>query len=186
MRARKRMPTYWPPEIWCSRVMITLGLLLGGLSPFIQGRDGRLISIVAALTLVVLGLSFWLIRRKEAREIARFEQRAGIEGSAFLAELGIPASSPLAEKVLAVRDRLAELGGVPPESLRATDRLSDELQHLPFYDSLDALGIMLILEDEFGHVPEEEKRDLLQRQYRDPVAIRDLILWAIEANQQRT
>ncbi len=113
-----------------------------------------------------------------------FEERPGVEADAFLSELGIPGSSPLAEKVLAVRARLAELGGVPPDSLRTSDRIADELRHLPFYDSLDVMEFAFILEEEMGAPVPDDKVFALFARKEPPVAIRDLILVGIEANRQ--
>jgi hypothetical protein len=157
---------------------------MGCLSPFVQGH-ARFVSIVAACTLIGLGLSFWFIRRRESREIGHFERRPKVEADAFLGEVGIPGSSPLAQKVLAVRARLAELGGVPPDSLRASDTISGDLRHLPFYDSLDILLFAFILEEEMGViVPDEQVYALFARKDPTPIAIRDLILVAIEAHRQ--
>jgi hypothetical protein len=180
----KRTPKYWPAEIWCSRILTAAGMVLGGLSPFIQSRDARIISIAAACTLASLGLSFWNIRRKESREIARFEERPKVGADAFLGELEIIGSSPLAEKVLAVRTRLAQLGGVPPDSLRPSDRISGELRHLPFFDSLDYLGFVFILEEEMGVRIPDDKLLALSARKDSPTAIRDLIVVAIETSEQ--
>jgi hypothetical protein len=165
-------------------VITTAGVILGCLSPFVQG-DARFITIAAACTLTGIGLGFWWVRRREAREITRFEERPKVEADAFLGGIGISGSSPLAEKVLAVRSRLAELGGVPPDSLRASDRISGELKRLPFYDSLDILQFAFILEEEMGVVvPDEKLYALFARNDFSSTAIRDLILVAIEAHRQ--
>ena len=64
--------------------------------------------------------------------------------------MGIDRSSKFAQIGTAARAKLAELGCVPPESIRASDRFFPDLQKLPFYDSIDFLEIVLTLEQELG------------------------------------
>ena len=86
------------------------------------------------------------IRRTERAEIGRFQQRTPIEDSKFLSEIGIDPTSPEAEVAVNARQAFADLGSVPAESLQASDRFYPDLEKLPFYDSIDSLGIILELE----------------------------------------
>ena len=92
--------------------------------------------------------SLWRLHRREDREIDRFEHRPSTERDEFLDTMGIDRASEFAQIALAARAKLAELGCVPPESIRASDRFFPDLQKLPFYDSIDCLEIMLTLEQE--------------------------------------
>jgi acyl carrier protein len=92
------------------------------------------------------------IRRTERAEIGRFQQRTPLEDSEFLSEIGIDPTSPEAEVAVNARQAFADLGSVPAESLQASDRFYPDMEKLPFYDSIDSLGIILELEQklDFG------------------------------------
>jgi hypothetical protein len=50
---------------------------------------------------------------------------------------------------LAARRVIAELGTVPPETIRPDDSFAHHLVQLPFWDSLDWLGFILDVEQQF-------------------------------------
>ena len=70
-----------------------------------------------------------------------------MESDEFLDAMGIDRSSEFAKIALAARATLAELGCVPPDSITAADRFYPDLEKLPFYDSIDFLGVVLAVED---------------------------------------
>jgi len=110
----------------------------------VLGTLGIAIPLLAAS----IGFAWWRLRRREDREIERFEQRPRVEGDEFLDAMGIDRSSEFTQVALAARAKLAELGCVPPESIRAADRFYPDLEKLPVYDSIDVLDVVFTLERE--------------------------------------
>ena len=106
------------------------------------------LGIAIALLIASIAFACWRLRRREDREIERFEQRPRVDGDEFLDAMGIDRSSEFAEIALAARARLAELGCVPPDSIAAADRFYPDLEKLPFYDSIDFLELVFTLEKE--------------------------------------
>lgn len=55
-----------------------------------------------------------------------------------------------------IRKVIAKLGKVDPSYVNSGDTFQNDIFELPFWDSLDAVGIVLALEDEFGISIEED------------------------------
>jgi hypothetical protein len=85
-------------------------------------------------------------RRRELAEIDRFENQPRKTDEAFLEDLEIDTNSPFAKPALAVRDAIAELATISPESLDSSIRISSDLNRLPYFDSPDLLGVLLEIE----------------------------------------
>jgi len=111
--------------------------------------------------------AFRRIRRTERTEVERFRQRTPFGNSRFLSEIGIDPTSPEAEIAASARQVFADLGSVPAESLCASDRFYPDMEKLPFYDSVDSLGIILELEQKLKfHISEVDADQLLSRVVR--------------------
>lgn len=100
-------------------------------------------------TFALIGLAFAAsmrsLRRAERAEVERFQWRRPTADATFLEQVGIDPASPQAAVALTARRVFAELGSIPPQSVRGPDRFYPDFQRLPFYDSVDALGILLEL-----------------------------------------
>lgn len=127
-------------------------LSLGGLLYAIGSASWKSPILAAAIGLLLLWMAFGFrrIRRAERAEIARFQRRPRLEDLRFLDEIEIDPSLPQAEIALGARRAFADLGSVPAESIKASDRFYPDLEKLPFYDSIDALGVILELETKVG------------------------------------
>jgi hypothetical protein len=97
---------------------------------------------------IFFALLLWQLRRKEKKAVQRFETFAPTPDAEFLEALQLSPSAPEAEIALAARRAFAKLGSVPPESLKPSHRFYPDLQKLPFYDSIDFLGIIFELEEQ--------------------------------------
>ena len=102
---------------------------------------------ILALAAAIIYFGFRAIRRRELAEIKRFEQSTPTEDLDFVTALGVSEGSSDARKVTAIRAGIAELGEVPPHSIRADHRFYPDLERLPFYDSIDFLGLILMVEE---------------------------------------
>jgi acyl carrier protein len=111
---------------------------------------GAFLPLLLPASVLWIAVGLWRLHRREDREINRFEHRPSTERDEFLDAMGIDRSSEFAEIATAARAKLAELGCVRPESIRASDRFFPDLQKLPFYDSIDFLEVVLTLEQELG------------------------------------
>jgi hypothetical protein len=101
------------------------------------------INAVLVVASVAMYVAIRAIRRGEIVEIKRFELAEPTDERKFLAELGLTADSQQARDAMAIRSAIAELGEVPSTSIRAEHRFFPDLKHLPFYDSIDFLGLIL-------------------------------------------
>jgi hypothetical protein len=130
--------------------VLILGLVIsfGGILYLIGFLSWDVPIYAAFMVLIVIGFVYSIrkIRRAERAEIGRFQQRTPLENDQFLSEIGVDPTSPEAVIAVSARQAFADLGSVPAESLRASDRFYPELKRLPFYDSIDSLGILLELE----------------------------------------
>lgn len=141
--------------VGCLVVAVGISVVVGCLGTWALVRADEFDSaafLPLVLPAAVLGIAvgLWRLHRREDREIERFEQRPSMDRDEFLDAVGIDRSSEFTEIAMAARAKLAELGCVPPESIRASDRFFPDLQKLPFYDSIDYLEVVLTLEQELG------------------------------------
>ena len=86
------------------------------------------------------------IRKREEKEVARFESMPKTPDDTFLQILGGQLEEEEKDIALRLRNHLAGLGKIPPESLTPDTRLS-ELDHLPFYNSPDVTVLIIELEE---------------------------------------
>lgn len=181
-----RIPKYWPAFRWTRRVIFALGVLIAALCLLVQGGNALYGGMAIGGVLTLFAFQLWLLERREAGEIKRFEERTKSSGGGFLGDLGIHPSSALAAKVLAMRCRLAELAGVPPESIHAADRFEVELASLPYYDSIDFLDLVFILEKELGSkIPRDQVVKDSHGTSFHQITVQELILSAVAATRER-
>ncbi|MFQ5730496.1 MAG: hypothetical protein ACE5KM_00940 [Planctomycetaceae bacterium] len=121
-----------------------------------------LLATLPVLLVAWMAMRTW-VRRRELREVRRFESFPRTGDEEFLAALGIDRDSEDGEFALRLRDGLAMLGSVPGDSLRASHRFYPDLERLPYYDSPDYLALILLVEDRLEMpVPEgDHERELL-------------------------
>lgn len=68
----------------------------------------------------------------------------------FVRECGLADSPKSVAIALGVRAAIAELGEIDPTYIRASDRFDEDLVYLPFWGSLDTVGIVIALEKHLG------------------------------------
>ena len=105
---------------------------------------------VLALAAAIIYFGCRAVRRRELAEVKRFEHSTPTEDIEFVTGLGLSQDSPDAQKAIAIRAGIAELGEVPPHSIRADQRFYPDLERLPFYDSIDLLGLTLMVEEKIN------------------------------------
>jgi hypothetical protein len=111
-------------------------------------------AILAAL--FVISTTVWtvlrLVRHRKATRLAacRWRDRPPMDDDDFLKGCEIPDEPLRIEVALAARRVIAELGTVPPETIRPDDSFARELVQLPFWDSLDWLDLVLLIEEKLG------------------------------------
>ncbi len=134
--------------------------------------------------LAIMIIASRLVRRRHAQAIRAFQERIEADQQEFLRDVGVDPSSGAAAKALGMRARLADLGRVPPESLRASDRLQGELVELPFYDSPDSLELVFILEDELGiKIADDDFHKVLAKPW-DELTVGEVILAGVRLFEQ--
>jgi hypothetical protein len=104
--------------------------------------------LVGAATSFVLSLR----RHRRATELAAslWRERPTMGDGEFVKACEIPGEPLMVEVALAARRVIAELGTVPAETIRPDDSFAQDLVHLPYWDSLDWLGLVLGIERELG------------------------------------
>lgn len=133
-------------------------------------------------------LLFWFgIRRTRCRELAevkRFETLPRTTDEAFLQELEIDFGSAFVKPALAVRDAIAELAEVSPESLNASLHTDSDLNRLPYFDSPDTLGVIFEIEKRLGiKIQGDLEDELCQAISRG--TIRDIVKAVIEKLEEK-
>jgi predicted TIM-barrel fold metal-dependent hydrolase len=121
---------------------------------------------VAIPVLVGGVLGFVLMLRRQGRiaraEIERFQWRRPTADETFLEQAGVDPASPEAAIALTARRVFAELGAIPPQSVKGGDRFYPDYERLPFYDSINALDILFRLEKAISiKIPRPEADALL-------------------------
>lgn len=125
---------------------------LGWFAYFIGAAGWHHPALIPTFALIGLGFaaSMRSLRRAERAEVQRFQWRRPTADETFLEQVGIDPASPQAAVAPTARRVFAELGSIPPQSVRGPDRFYPDFQRLPFYDSVDALGILLQLESQLS------------------------------------
>ncbi|HEY2589077.1 MAG TPA: acyl carrier protein [Tepidisphaeraceae bacterium] len=137
---------------------------------------------------------FAFILRRQGRiaraEVERFQWRRPTAEETFLEQVGIdPAEAAVA---LTARRVFAELGAIPPQSVKGGDRFYPDFERLPFYDSIDALEILFTLEKALWiKIPRSETDRLLTAVMARPSgtvtdAVREVVrIWRIAPRLER-
>lgn len=124
--------------------------------------------IIASAFGLCLFAALWQARRIEIRAIEKFERRPRTESEAFLSQIYIDSASPDAKIALQIREVFADLGAVPAESLKATDRFYPDMEQLPFYDSIDLMDIIFRLEKKLAIKIMRQDAEPLMALFRTP------------------
>jgi acyl carrier protein len=115
------------------------------------------IEIVLVISAVVAAMivGFRAVRRRERREVARFEELFHMEAQDYVAAMGFKAGTHEAEAALKLRSIIAEYGWIRPESVLPEHRFW-EYKNLPSFDSPDTVELIMEIESQFGvNVPDE-------------------------------
>ncbi len=107
-----------------------------------------LVVLIGAVTTFVLSLR----NHSKATRLAacRWRERPTMGDGEFIQACEIPDEPLRAEIALAARRVIAELGTVPAETIRPDDSFAHDLVHLPYWDSLEWMGLVLGIEGELG------------------------------------
>jgi len=144
-----------------------------------------IIIAVLACAVIAIYLAFRSIRRRELAEIKRFEAATPNTDDDFLIALGLSASSDDGRIALAIRSAIAELGQVPTTAIRANHRFFPDLEHLPFYDSIDFVGLILETETKTGVAINSDYNDRLYEKVVNGT-VRDYVLAVLRCMQDTT
>jgi acyl carrier protein len=111
-------------------------------------------AVVGAVGVLVFGAL--QARRRRRAAVEYFESLASASDEAFVRQLGLAPGSDVALKAVAVRKVVAQFGRVPAQSLGAQTRFYPTMGRLPFYDSLDAVELVLAIEEATGlEIPDD-------------------------------
>lgn len=113
----------------------------------------RMVKTIAVLAILVgAALSFVLSLRKHRRatELAatRWRERPTMGDGEFVKACEVPDDPLRIEVALAARRVIAELGTVPAETIRPDDSFAHDLVQLPYWDSLEWIGLVIGIERE--------------------------------------
>jgi hypothetical protein len=102
------------------------------------------ITLVASVTWFVV----WLLMHRRATRMTacHWRERPPLGDDDFLKGCEIPNEPLRIEVALATRSVIAELGTVVPETIRPDDSFAHDLVQLPFWDSLDWLHFLFLVE----------------------------------------
>ena len=93
----------------------------------------------------------WRVFRSAEAKVAGFTSgREPQPDAEFLRECGTVADDKTGRTAVGVRQAVARVGSVDPAYIRATDRFPEELGALPVWDSMDAIELIMELEEGFG------------------------------------
>lgn len=114
----------------------------------LQGAILAILFVTATFVWFVVSL----VRHRRATRLAacRWRERPPMSDDDFLRACEIPDEPLRVAVALAARRVIAELGTVPPETNRPDDSFAHDLVRLPFWDSLDWMGLVLGIEEKTG------------------------------------
>ncbi len=109
---------------------------------------------IAALALLVGAATTFVLSLRKHRtttELAarRWHERPTMDDGEFVKACEIPDEPLRVEIALAARRAIAELGTVPAETIRPDDSFAHDLVQLPYWDSLEWMGLVLGIERQF-------------------------------------
>jgi acyl carrier protein len=112
----------------------------------------RTIAVLAILVGAAISFVLSLRKQRRATELAasRWRERPTMDDGEFLGECEIPDDPLMVEVTLAARRVIAELGTVPAETILPDDSFVSDLVQLPYWDSLEWMGLVLGIERELG------------------------------------
>jgi acyl carrier protein len=98
----------------------------------------------------VAALVLWLLMHRRATRLAacRWRKRPPMGNDEFLAACNITDEPLRIEVALAARRVIGELATVPAETIRPDDSFAHDLVQLPYWDSLDWLDFVFLVERE--------------------------------------
>jgi hypothetical protein len=105
-------------------------------------------------TLFVTAMTIWFVvslrrhHRATLEAACRWRERSPMGDAEFVKACEIPDEPLMAMVALAARRVIAELGTVPPETIRPDDSFAHDLVQLPYWDSLDWLDFIFQVERE--------------------------------------
>lgn len=142
-----------------------------------------LLGTLPALLIAWMAMRYW-VRRRQLREIRRFQESPRTPNEEFLTELNLNGDPAESDVALRLRDGLAMLGAIPGDSLRASHRFYPDLQLLPYYDSPDFVELILLLEEWLDlPVPDGDHQELWQAVQQGTVG--DFIHVALEWRRRK-
>jgi hypothetical protein len=110
----------------------------------------KAVQLLIVLAVVAIAFILWLLMHRRATRLAasRWRDRTPVSDHEFLRGCEIPDEPLMIEVALAARRVIAELGTVPPETIRPNDTFTHDLVQLPFWDSLDWMDFIFRVERE--------------------------------------
>jgi hypothetical protein len=114
--------------------------------------DLPLAVLLVPIAIAVAAADVWYRRHVRAALEASDRWRTGptMGDGEFLMRCEVPDEPFAAAVALAARRVIADLGSVPPETIRPEDSFARDLVALPFWDSLDWFGFLLDVERACG------------------------------------
>jgi acyl carrier protein len=112
----------------------------------------KAMAVLAILVGAATSFVFSLRKHRRTTELAasRWRDRPTMADSEFLGACEIPDDPLMIEVALAARRVIAELGTVPVKTIKPDDSFAHDLVQLPYWDSLDWIGLVLGIERELG------------------------------------
>lgn len=143
-----------------------------------------IVSSAFALAVIIILTGMISIRRRELKEIAKFQSGPRSSDAEFLNGLELDLNSSDAQKALMLRKMISESGQVPSDTIQVSQKFYPDLQRLPFYDSPDVLEFILTIEKMFD-VKVHNDDGLLDAFLKGTVAefIHDVLRWLREHEQ---
>lgn len=129
------------------------------------------------LKIVMLPSSKRAVQRGEAARAAAFATaREPLLVTDFCHGCGLHASGAGCARAAAVRRAITRLGQVPPHAIRPGDRFAVELAALPFWDSLDVVGVALALEEELAvELSDAQLQRVRHPEHHPSLSVRDFV-----------
>jgi len=118
----------------------------------------------------------WLYK-SSAHRVAEYRlTHAPQESDDFVRACNLPAHSQASAIALAVRDAIAELGAIDPVYIRADDSFDDDLATLPFWGSLDTVGVVLALEQHLSiRISDDDAQCVRHPEFSRGMAVADFV-----------
>lgn len=100
-------------------------------------------------------------RYLEVQRVKEFGKLPPVGDADFVTSIGLQPASEPGQLAVQIRKALARLAEVPPESISASHRSDEDLSQLPFFDSLDVVGLLIAMEETLGsEIPDENAENM--------------------------